>query len=163
MPLPTLYLESSIPSYLAARPSRDLVTAAHQQRTHQWWDLHRGEYTLFVSELVLTEICRGDSQAAQRRISIVNGLPRLQISEKVKVLSEAYVETVPRLKHAGADAIHLALASVNQIDLVLSWNCRHIANESVRDTLRAVNEKFGMSTPHLCTPEELLDDDDTLD
>jgi hypothetical protein len=159
----TVYLETTIPSYLAAKPSGDLVTAAHQKITHDWWETRRNEYRLFVSDLVWNEIVAGDSDAATRRTAFLIGLESLPFSDEVRALSEAYRRRISLLAKHGADAAHIAVASFNRIDFVLTWNCRHIANEAVRRRVREINAEFKLLTPNICTPEELIDGDETLD
>ena len=85
-----LYLESTIPSYLTARPSRDLIVAAHQQITHEWWRQARTNFDIYVSEAVLDEISAGDPDAASRRLALTDGLPILAINDEVGSLAIEY-------------------------------------------------------------------------
>lgn len=152
----SVYLETTIPSYLAAFASRDLVIAAHQQITHQWWNTSRHIYSLFVSDLVLDEIKGGDVKAAGRRRAFIENVPRIVISKNAYELGKIYVESVSRLHNAHADAIHLAAATLNAIDYVVSWNLKHIVHAEVQSEVHVINELNGMRTPVICTPEELL-------
>ena len=128
----TVYIETSIVSYLAARPSRDLITAAHQQLTALWWDRRRQEFDLYVSQLVLDEAAAGDLDAAQRRGAILETLPLLDITDEVTSLAAALVRGVPLPPRAGADALHIAVAACHGMDFLLTWNCAHIANAELR-------------------------------
>jgi hypothetical protein len=152
---PTLYLETTIPSYYAARPSADLVLAAHQHLTRVWWDDHKAAYDIFVSELVLQEASRGDPDAAEKRGAVVVGFPILRVTEDAIHLARIYLKRLPLPPSADADALHLALATINGMDYLLTWNCRHIARGSVIRALPAVNTEHGYETPTICTPEEL--------
>jgi hypothetical protein len=153
---PTLYIETSIVSYLAARPSRDLITAAHQQVTHQWWDRRREAFDLFVSQVVLSESAGGDPEAALRRAEFLSGLPLLDVTPAVTVLAGSLVKQIPLPPAAGADAFHIALAACHGMNYLLTWNCAHIANAELRPRVETVCRRHGYSPPVLCTPDELM-------
>lgn len=155
---PKVYLETSVVSYLAARPSRDLVTAAHQQLTHSWWDKRRSEFDLFVSPAVLQECSAGDADAAKRRMEIVNAIPLLDPSTEVTAFAEELIAGVPLPPKAATDALHIAFAVINGLDFLLTWNCTHIANASVRKRIEVFCRTRGFEVPVICTPEELLED-----
>lgn len=154
---PKVYLETTIPSYLTGRPSRDLVTAAHQQITHQWWDTRRAAFDLFVSQMVLDEAGSGDPDAAARRLAVLTPLPLLNPHEEEAELAQALIEQVPLPASAAADALHIAIAVVNGMDYLLTWNCTHIANAALRSRIEAVCRSKGFEVPIICTPEELLE------
>ena len=109
---PKLYLESTIISYLISRPSRDLITAAHQQITQVWWEEHRHKYDLYVSQYVLQEVGAGDEEAVQRRLRVVEGLPLLIISDQVPIIARALIEGRAVPIQAIRDAFHIAIATV---------------------------------------------------
>lgn len=153
---PRVYIETSIISYLAAWPSRDLVTAAHQQITHSWWRERRAEFELVVSELVLGEAAAGDPDAAARRMSLLKDLPLLEINEAVGSLAEALVSEVPLARTARADAVHIAAATCHGAAYLLTWNCTHIANAELRPRIEEVCRQRGYAPPVLCTPDELM-------
>jgi hypothetical protein len=152
----SLYLESTIPSYLVAAPSRDLLIAAHQQVTVEWWGTRRIEFDLYVSQFILDEIGRGNTEVAKRRLDAVKGIPLLDITDDVFDLAEGFLalRIIPR--KAGTDAIHIALATVHSIDFLLTWNCKHIANAAIIRDLEAVCRMRGLACPVICTPEELM-------
>ncbi|WP_130471994.1 type II toxin-antitoxin system VapC family toxin [Candidatus Magnetaquicoccus inordinatus] len=152
---PRLYLETSIVSYLAAMPSRDLVVAAHQQITHEWWAERRCQYELFVSTLVIQEMSMGDQNAAQRRLSLVEAIPVLTINDEVILLGEQLQKHAMLPTKADADALHIALAAFHRIDFLLTWNCRHIANGKTRRAIDEALKTQGMVSPIIVTPEEL--------
>ncbi len=153
---PTVYIETSIVSHLAARPSRDLITAAHQQLTALWWDRRRQEFDLYVSQLVLDEAAAGDLDAAQRRGAILETLPLLDITDEVTSLAAALVRGVPLPPRAGADALHIAVAACHGMDFLLTWNCAHIANAELRPLVERVCRERGYVAPVLCTPDEFM-------
>lgn len=154
---PTVYIETTIPSYLAAWPSRDLVTAAHQQITHLWWKTRRHDFDLFISQNVLDEATAGDPDAAERRLEILAELPLLDIDNEVGNFAQALLEYVPLPPKAAADALHIAVAVVNGIDYLLTWNCSHLANAALRCKIEDACKKKGYVPVTICTPEELLE------
>jgi hypothetical protein len=158
--MPTVYLETTIPSYLVARPSRDLIIAAHQQITHEWWREAGDRFDLYISEAVLAEIRAGDPDAAARRLAIVDGLPILALNEDVRTLVRAYDQRLRLGERARADLPHLAFAVAYAMDYLVTWNCAHLANGEVIHRLREVNVGLQRSTPIIVTPEELLESPD---
>ncbi|MBN1342085.1 MAG: type II toxin-antitoxin system VapC family toxin [Phycisphaerae bacterium] len=153
---PTVYIETTIPSYLAARPSRDLVVAAHQQITEDWWSRRRTAFRLFTSQLVLEEAGRGDSDAARRRLGLLKPIKVLAVGEEVLHLSEAIVSAKLIPSDRAADAVHVAVAAVNGLDFLLTWNCAHINNAEIADLLAEACEGHGFRCPVMCTPEQLM-------
>ena len=154
-----VYVETTIPSYLTAWPSRDLIRAAEQRQTALWW-ARRAEYELVGSELLLQECGAGDPDAAAARIAAVAGLPVLEQGPDAAALAETLVRDVPLPPNAVADATHIALAAVHGIELLVTWNCRHIANAVLRPRVEAVCRAAGYEPPAICTPAELLGGDD---
>ncbi len=152
---PRVYIETTVPSYLTARPSRDLVRAAHQQITREWWDQHRTGFELVVSQLVLDECGAGDPNAATARLAAIAGLPLLAATEGAGELARELVVSVPLPSRAAADALHLATAAVHGVEYLLTWNCTHLANAVLRGRVEAVCRGRGYRAPVVCTPEEL--------
>ncbi len=156
MAKPTLYVETTIPSYLAARPSRDVIVLAHQQITLEWWTKRRAAFDLRVSELVLLEAGRGDPELARARQSLLDGITLLRTSPAVQTLAEKYFTELQISAQARSDAAHLAFATVHKVEYLLTWNCAHLANAAVRRKFQSVNAMLGLVSPIICTPEELL-------
>jgi hypothetical protein len=154
---PTVYLEPTIISYLTARPSRDLIVAAHQQITVEWWDEVRPKVNGFISPFVNQEISRGDEEAARKRIEVVKDLPVLEINDEIQKLAEKYFDMLEIPEKARLDAAHLAVAVWHEMDYLLSWNCRHIVSGRVKKSLDEINATLNLKTPVLCTPEELME------
>jgi predicted nucleic acid-binding protein len=157
---PKVYLETTIASYLTAWPSRDLVMAANQETTREWWANRKEAFELFVSQTVIKESSAGDSDAAQRRLEFLKPFPRLDITEEVESLAAKLIENVPLPPKAQADALHIAVAAVNKMNYLLTWNCTHIANAMLRSQIEAVCRSQGYEPPVVCTPQEMLEQGD---
>src|SRR5438552_3550975 len=153
-----IYIESTIPSYVVARPARDLLQAARQQLTKDWWDTKRENHDLFISQLVLDEIGFGEAGMAKRRLELVINISLLESTEEARNLARSIMDSRLLPANAEGDAAHIALATVHKMDILLTWNCRHIANAFIRGRLRQSIGACGYSTPTICTPEELLQD-----
>ncbi len=152
---PSLYMETTIISYLAAFPSRDLIVAAHQQITHDWWNSRRERYNVYVSALVAQEAAGGDPQASARRLQLLQGLPRLEILEESRTLAENLVRARLVPARSENDALHIAIAAVHGIRYLLTWNCTHMANADIRRNVEVFLRREGYQPPILCTPEEM--------
>ena len=154
---PRVYLETSVISYLTGRPSRDLVTAAHQQITRDWWD-QRGRFDLFVSQAVLAEAARGDADAAARRLEALGEPAVLPVTAEAADLAERLIRENAMTAEAVIDAVHVAVAVVNGMDYLLTWNCTHIANAAIRVKIERACGQAGFQAPVICTPEELMEE-----
>lgn len=154
--MPSIYIETTIPSYLTAWPNSELVTAARQQITREWWETRRHDFDLYVSQLVIDEASAGDPEAAARRLEILDGIPLLGPNEDTGILVEALIRALTLPDRAAADAVHIALAVVNGMDFLLSWNCTHIANAALRSAIDVECRSLGYLPPVICTPEELM-------
>jgi predicted nucleic acid-binding protein len=157
MPKQTVYIATTVLSYLTSRPSRDLLVAAHQQVTVDWWDNWLPLFDAFISALVIEEASRGDEVAARLRLEKVAGFPVLEITNGVRRLAEHYFETIQVPEKARGDAFHLALAVFHGMDFLVTWNFGHILNPRVRTIVQPINTVQGISTPIICTPEELME------
>jgi predicted nucleic acid-binding protein len=155
---PRVYLETTVISYLTARPSRNLRVVAHQEITADWWARRRVSFELYVSRLVLDEAAAGDPEAAAQRLVTLKGIPRLEVTESASILAAALVAEAAIPVEATEDALHVALAAAHGMDYLLTWNCRHIANAAMRNRIADVCAASGFEAPVICTPEELLED-----
>ena len=153
---PKLYLESTIPSYLVARPSQAVVVAGQQLTTHQWWAKRLKDFDIYVSQVVLEEISAGDEEMARQRLELVKSFAELRLTDEVNVLTKALLRRGPLPPKAARDAAHIAVATVHGMHFLLTWNCRHIANAELHRAIRRVVEQYGYEVPSLCTPEELM-------
>lgn len=154
-----IYLETTIFSYLTARPSRDLIQAAHQQVTGEWWQT-RDRFDLYVSDLVIQESGKGDETAARQRLEVLAQIPVLEFSANVQELARHLIEHGPIPEKAVVDALHIAFAAVHGMDYLLTWNCTHIANAAMRNQIESLCRAQGYEPPIICTPEELLEETD---
>lgn len=153
-----VYLETSFISYLTARPSRDLVVAANQQVTQDWWHSRRTDFEVYVSGLVAREASIGDPEAAEKRLEIIGQLPLLQFEAKVFSLAGRLVEAGVIPEAAQADSLHVAIAAVNGMDYLLTWNFKHIANATMRSRIEHALFAAGYEAPIICSPQELLEE-----
>jgi predicted nucleic acid-binding protein len=158
----SVYIETTIPSYLTAAPSRDVVVAGRQQVTHSWWRTAKERFELFVSEAVLLEVRAGDEQYAARRLELLTGIPVLPLSQEIRSLAEQYQVELHLPRKAAADALHIALAVFYEMDYLVTWNCAHIANGQVVRELMRLNHGLGRYTPLLLTPQELISEEDEI-
>jgi hypothetical protein len=154
---PTVYIETTVISYLTAWPSRDLVRAAQQQVTREWWD-HRDRFEVFVSELVIAEASAGDPVASRARLTVLNMLPLLRAAPEADSLAEALIRELAIPPVARRDAGHVAIAAANGIEYLLTGNCRHLANLHQRGRIEQVCRDLGFEPPLIGTPQELLED-----
>ena len=150
-----IYVETSVISYLTARPSKTIIGAAHQQLTLAWWE-KSAQYDLMVSEVVIRECGAGDSESAKKRLDVVRNLQLLFITDQAIKIAEALInEKIVPLK-AIEDALHIAIATAHGMDYLVTWNCRHIANPEIQRGIASYLENIGTALPFICTPEELL-------
>ncbi len=156
--LPRVYIETTIPSYLTARKTDDLILSANQEITKEWWDEHRGGYDLFISQFVIIEAQAGDLAMAQLRLDALDGIELLPVSEDALELGRTLITKGPLPEKAQTDAFHIAVAASANMDYLLTWNCRHIANAKMQNGIRTICSEFGFTTPEICTPAELLED-----
>lgn len=158
----TVYLETSVIGYLAMRTASVLRIAANQQVTLDWWENRRHGYNLCVSRFVVDECSKGDSVAARERLAYLDGIRRLPVPDEARSLADALLDDVPLPAKAEYDALHISVAAVNGIQYLLTWNCKHIANPSLRPHIERVCRQMGREPPTICTPHELLEIDDVI-
>jgi len=151
-----LYIETSVISYLTARPSRDLIIVAHQQITADWWGNRRAQFDLYTSQVVLNEASLGDSEAASKRTEALQGIDLLDITDEVAELSEKLISEKCLPEKAVEDTLHIAISAIHGTDYLLTWNCKHIANAEMRLQIEEIIRISGYKPPIICTPEELL-------
>ena len=151
----TVYIESSVISYLTSRPSRDIVIAGRQAITLDWWENHRQRFDLRISVLVEEEISKGDMDAANLRLNIVSEIPSLSISDEATKIAELLLLKGAVPKGSEEDALHIAIASAQGADYLLTWNFKHINNAETRAAIIKLVESCGYICPQLCSPEEL--------
>ena len=154
---PSVYIETSVVSYLTSRPSRDLVVAGHQQITREWWERILPIIRPVISEFVIDESSMGDSGSAALRLGSIDGFKVLEVNSEIETLAEKYFSAINIPERSRIDASHLAVAAWHGVDYVLSWNCKHIASARVQRILEDLNRELAIITPTVCTPEELME------
>lgn len=152
-----VYIETSVISYFVARPSRDIIIAANQQATQEWWYSRKKDFEIYVSQLVIQEAGAGDEEAATSRLEALENFPLLDILDEAVRLAENLVEQKAIPEKASEDALHIALAAVHGIDYLLTWNFKHIANATMRANVELVCRMNGYEPPIICTPLELME------
>ena len=152
----SVYLETTFLSYLVARPSRDLLVAAHQQATRDWWADRRAAFECYVSQVVIDEAGVGDAAEVEKRLRVIGDLSALEVTDEVESLTQAVLASGAIPPRAVRDAAHIAVAAVHEIDYLLTWNCKHLANAQIMRRIAAVCERLGQRLPVICTPEELM-------
>jgi hypothetical protein len=157
MAKPKVYVETSVIGYLTVRPSRDLIVAACQQTTQEWWARQAGRFDLYVSVVVVREAGKGDRTEARKRLAILEPIPLLDLNEEALKLAERFVRRKVLPIKAGDDALHIALATVHDMDYLLTWNCKHIANPMIQKKIAALSRQRGYELPTICTPYEFLE------
>ena len=152
-----VYIETTVISYLTARPSRDVVIAGHQKITRDWWQTDRDKFDLMASQLVVREASEGDPQAAKERLEKLTTLTLLEVTEEAMTLAQELLTTRAVPEKAAEDALHLAIAVTNGVEYLLTWNCKHLANATMRTKIEDVCRAAGYEPVIICTPEELLE------
>ena len=158
----SVYIETSVVSYLTARPTADLLAAAWQKITVDWWDIRRGRFDLYTSDITIEEAGRGNPEAGALRLRALSGIPILPTTEAAVGLSKALLQGRALPAKALNDALHIAVSAVHGIDYLLTWNYRHLDNAETKPVIRAVCIIHGYDSPEICTPQELMggfDDD----
>lgn len=152
-----VYIETSVISYLTARPSRDILVAANQQVTQEWWQDRREQFDLFVSQMVEQEISSGDKDAVSKRQQALTNCNFLDITPEAIQLAERLIDQNAIPKQAAEDALHIAVATVSGMDYLLTWNFKHIANAAMRASVELVCRLNGYEPPVICSPMELME------
>lgn len=153
---PKIYIENSIISYLTADPSRDIITAARQALTRQWWNEKRFDYELYISEFVISEAEAGDPEMATRRLEALTGIAEIELTETAAEFAEILIREGPLPPKAALDALHIAVAVSGGIEYLMTWNFAHLANATIRNQIERKCRSKGYEPPIICTPEELL-------
>ncbi|MDJ1175207.1 type II toxin-antitoxin system VapC family toxin [Roseofilum capinflatum] len=152
----SIYLDTSIIGYLTIRPSNNLIVMANLEITRRWWNNDRQNFTLYISQIVLDEVARGDIEKAHERLEIVKDFNLLDINDSVEDLAAQFLKESNLPLHASDDALHISVATVYAVDYLLTWNCKHIANAHIQKKLRQISLKLGYELPTICTPYELI-------
>ncbi len=157
---PTVYIETSVVSYLTARPSKDVVTAAYQKITREWWNGASERFELVSSELVVTEAGTGDPVAARARLEALQGMKLIAMTTDVDSLAQSLINFGAVPHKAVEDAVHIALAATSNVDFLITWNFRHIANAATRTKIEQTCQKAGYDVLIICSPNALTESGD---
>ena len=152
-----VYIETPVVSYLTAKPSRDIMIAGHQEATRELWAKLSSRYETYVSALVFEEAGRGDPDQAQMRLAAIAKFPMLDIDDEARSLAEKIIAKKGIPAEDPEDALHIAVAAVNGIEVIITWNFAHLNNPFTRKKVRNIVEAEGYSCPEICSPEELLE------
>lgn len=152
----SVYIETSIVSYLRQRPSAQIVVAARQLLTLRWWQNERANYELVTSQFVVDEASIGDASLAAERIRLLDGIPRLPPVPGIALIADEIMNRAILPPNAKTDALHIAIVAHHRVQYLLTWNCRHIANARILPRIHAVFNDLGVPIPIICTPEELI-------
>jgi predicted nucleic acid-binding protein len=155
----SVYIETTVVSYLTAWSSRDIIRAAHQRITHDWWHTQPNRFELFTSELVVLEASAGDPTAAKPRLEVLAGLRIADSSDAADALASALLLASALPPKSARDALHVAVAATNGIDYLLTWNCTHLAKAQMRDRIEQTCAAAGFRPPVIATPEQLFDEE----
>ena len=159
----SVYIETSVLSYLRQKPSSQVVTAARQILTHQWWNNDRTKYELVVSQYVIDEVSAGDASLAADRMLALIGIPVLPNAPEILQIANEIMSRAILPPKAQIDALHIAAVAHHRIEYLLTWNCKHIANAKTLPRIHRVLEDMGIPIPIICTPEEMLGDGPELE
>jgi hypothetical protein len=152
-----VYIESTIPSYLVARTPRSMEQALHQKITKRWWETERKKHELFSSQVTIDEVSLGEAEMADARLRLLAETRLLELTKEAEDLALAFVDSGIIPTTADRDALHIALAATHRMDILLSWNCRHIVNASIQVRLRRFAAGRNVQLPLLCTPAEFFE------
>jgi hypothetical protein len=153
---PTVYIETTIVSYLTCRPSKEIIRRSHEMITGNWWSKHRSAFECYTSDFVIDEASRGDKDAAAKRLEVLDGLPKLPVNDDALALAQRVVLAIALPQRARLDAAHVAMAAVHNMDFLLTWNCTHLANGVLAAKIERACETAGFRSPRILTPELLV-------
>jgi predicted nucleic acid-binding protein len=151
----SVYLESSIISYLTAKPSNNVIAAARQVITADWWDYSRAQFSVFVSDVVLHELSQGDEVSVRKNLSVVTEFAALRTTPEAKRLANKLIQAKAITPSGANDALHIAIAALNSADFLLTWNFKHIHNATMRSLITQTIEFEGIVCPVFCSPQQL--------
>ncbi len=152
---PTIYIETSIISYLTSLPGKDAITAGHKSTTIEWWDFRRQDFHLFASELVIQEASLDNPVMAAKRLAVLKDMQILTVRQTARELAKELVLAKVVPEKAAADALHIAIAAVEGIEFLATWNFKHIANALMQGKIEKAIRNLGFEPSQICTLEEL--------
>lgn len=156
---PTVYIETTVPSYYC---DERIELAADIARTREWWDEERQDYECFASAIVLEELLAGQYPNKDVCVALLRDVPNLEINEEIAEIARVYRvrKVMPLLPEA--DSLHVATAAYYKMNILLTWNCRHLANVRKEEHLSEINEQMNLVTPRIVTPYQLYPLEESL-
>ena len=154
---PKVYIETTVVSYLTGRATRDLMIAAHQVETRALWPRLLSEFDTYISALVYEEASRGNEEQAQKRLAAIGPFPVLDVDQEARDLAARLLAAQAIPQEFPEDALHIAVAAVNGIGILLTWNFAHINNPFKKMLIRETIETTGYLCPEICSPDELME------
>ena len=154
-----VYIETTVVSYFTARPSRDIIVAGHQETTRDLWPELTAKYETYISAIVYEEAGKGDPDQAKMHLAAIEAFPMLDIDEDARFLAERIIAGRGIPADYPEDALHIAVAAVNGMDVMVTWNFAHLNNPFTRKAVRRIVEREGYVCPEICSPQELLEVD----
>jgi predicted nucleic acid-binding protein len=155
----SVYIETTIVGHIAGRIHPDPFVSARQQVTRDWWRDEASKFAVYISQLVIDECSEGDATAAAERLDVVKDLHLLESSNDVDELANALITGKAIPASEPRDAFHIAIAAVNGVNYLLTWNFKHIANAILRPHIEQICRENGFEPPIICTPDELTGTD----
>src|SRR4051812_40665727 len=155
MPKPSVYIETTIIGYLTSWPRKDPLVAGQQKLTREWWDQESSNYDLVTSAVVRSEAGAGDAKAAAERLEVIDKLRFLSVTAESVALAQALISRLAIPATETRDAAHVGISAAHGVDYLLTWNCRHLANATLRPKIELVCKEHGFEPPVICTPQEL--------
>ena len=155
---PLVYLETSFISYLVSDFSSNEKTARWQLATRRWWTEIGPSCHLIVSDVVLREAAKGDNEQITRRMEVLAKIDVVESTEESLRLAQCPLKANAIPPNSTTDAVHVAIATTYKADLLLTWNCRHIANSSVLPKTYKTIIESGYDCPAIATPEQQLEE-----
>ena len=153
---PTLYLDTTIVSYLTARLSRNAIVAHHQAITRRWWREHRARHLSYISDVVEIEAARGDVSAARERLDVLKAFSKAHVNAQTHELAGQVLTACRLPQRAYDDAQHVAITAFHGLKVLLTWNSTHLANPNMIPHIRRACEAYGYAPPAIYTPEQLI-------
>jgi hypothetical protein len=152
-----VYLDSTIPSYRVSELSDNALVLIRQKITIDWWENQRHNYKLYISDVVLEEIEEGDLINSKKRLDLVKDAFLLKPKPEIEVTTRKYMDFFNFPEKLYRDMSHVAFSVHYGINFLLTWNFTHLANGHIREQLYRLNERLGLQTPQIVTPEELME------
>lgn len=153
-----VYLETSFVSYLTGGATADAKIAADQAYTRLWWNEESDKVDVFVSGYTIAECEAGNAGKSTERMAFLRGVSILPSDEGAEAdLARKLVNGHAMPEGEATDALHIASAAIGGMDILLTWNCRHLANPHTLPKTKEILAKAGFICPEIMTPKTFLE------